>query len=195
MKCRRMLRASSISGSPPAAVPISILWPFLAMSDALATTSGVELRMALLSSRLAPFSPASAFSERIRSSLSFATVSSENSSSSGTLAPPFPLVSPVPAIDERGVTEDFRNFTQLYDRSDEGFDAHPLEPHPGGVDLAFLPLSLIEASGQLANEAATDVLADYAAIDLAAPGVVASAPFAVLPAHRYEPLRMRRAWE
>jgi hypothetical protein len=93
------------------------------------------------------------------------------------------------------VTEDLRDFAQLYDRSDEGLDVRPLEPHPGGFDLAFLPLSLIEASGQLADEAATDILTDHSAIDLAAPGVVAPAPFAVLPAHRYEPLRKRRVRE
>lgn len=149
--------------------------------------------MALLSSRLAPFSPASALSERIRSSLSFAFVSFDNSSSLLTLAPPFTLVSPVPAIDERGAAEDLRNFAQLYDRSDKGLDARPLESHPGSFDLALLPLSLIEAGGQLADEATTDVLADHAAIDLAASGVVVSPPLTVLPAHRYLPLRSRRA--
>src|SRR5215204_2995179 len=153
MRSSRALRASSISGSPPAAVPISILWPFLAMSDALATTSGVELRMAFLSSRLAPFSPASAFSERIRSSLSLALVSFGNSSSLLTLAPPFPLVSPVPAVDESCAAEDLRNLVLLYDQGDKGLDARPLEPLHGGFDFALRPLSLIEAGGQLADEA------------------------------------------
>jgi hypothetical protein len=103
------------------------------------------------------------------------------------------LVSTVPTIDERGVTEDLRDIAQLYYRGDKALDARSLEPFHGSFDLALLSLSLIEAGGQLADDATTDVLADHAAIDLAASGVVVPTPLAVLPAHSYLPLRSRRA--
>src|SRR5215212_5155505 len=130
--------ASSVKGSPPAAVLASMRPALRPMSEARPMTSGEEERTSRRNSRRASRSPASALSETALSSFRRFLVSSEGSSApgSGSGTSVLSFASAVAGRYQLGPGEDPRRLRELQDRCAEGFQALQLRPLPR---LALLP--------------------------------------------------------
>src|SRR5215218_1481251 len=158
----RSWSASSISGSRADMVFTSIHSARRAMSEASAMTSGEEERTSRRSLLRAFLSPASAFSERPRSSAMRSLASSDNSSTPDTSVLSFASV--VSGVYQVGPDEDLRRLRQLLDRGGQGLQplqlrllsfslclpAGPPEYVPLGEDAGELPCPDVDLADLLA---------------------------------------------
>src|SRR5215217_379966 len=138
----RSSSASCISGLPAEMVLTSIHSALRAMSDASAMTSGEDARSSRRNSFRASLSPASAFSERVLSSVRRPLASSESSSAPCTS--PLSFAFAVPPVYQVGYYEDSCRVRKLLDRGDQTLQ--PLQLRSLALAAPFVRFSGVSLS-------------------------------------------------